>query len=244
MMAIKNADVVLFLMDARMPELSGNKDLEKKLRDSKKDVLKVFNKSDLISKKRLRDLRREYSGAFFVSVNGKKGIEKLRIELRKISKKLRVDKLEVGIVGYPNVGKSALTNVLSRAAKTQVSSKAGTTTGLQWASSSTLKILDSPGVIPFEDDEVKLGVLGAKNPEKLKEPERVAIAIVRLFLDNDFSDFEKFYGVKIRDKEDEYEIMMEIGKAKKLLMKGGVVDEQRVFFMIIRDWQKGKLRIG
>jgi len=241
MSAIKSADVVLFVMDARMPELSGNKDLEEKFESSEKKVLRVFNKSDLISKKRLAALENKYLNSFFVSVKGKLGIEKLRIALRKISKELKVGKLEVGIVGYPNVGKSALTNVLSRGSKTQVSSKAGTTKGLQWASSSSLKILDSPGVIPYEDDEVKLGVLGAKNPEKLKDPESVAVAIVRLFLDNDFSNIEKYYGVKIQD--DEYEILIDIGREKKLLKKGGVVDEQRVFFMIIRDWQNGKLKL-
>ncbi|MBU0760060.1 MAG: hypothetical protein KJ858_00045, partial [Nanoarchaeota archaeon] len=49
MRAIKDADVVIFILDARMPELSRNKDLEKKLADSKKEIFLVFNKIDLIS---------------------------------------------------------------------------------------------------------------------------------------------------------------------------------------------------
>jgi len=243
MKAIKDADIVLFIMDARMPEISENKDLEEKLGKTGKEFLRIFNKVDLISRKRWEILKKENKAAFFISVNKKIGISRLRLELQKLSKRLKVEKLEVGVVGYPNVGKSAIANILSRGAKSKVSAKAGTTTGLQWASSNTLKILDSPGVIPFGDDEVKLGLLGAKNPEKLKDPESVAVAIVKLFLDNDFSDFEDFYGIKIESR-DEYEILMEIGKAKGLMKKGGVVDENRVYLKVIRDWQNGKLKLN
>ena len=244
MKAIKDADVVLFVLDARMPELSRNKDLEEKLRASEKEVLLVINKSDLVSRKRLRYLEKKYRGAFFVSSTEKGGVGRLRIELFKLTKKLNVGKLEVGIVGYPNVGKSALTNVLSRASKIKVSSKAGTTTGLQWASSTSFKILDSPGVVPSEDDEVKLGILGAKNSEKLKDIEGVALKIIKIFLENDSPNLEKFYGVFLGGEKDEYEIMLKIGEARKLLKKGGVVDESRTALMIIRDWQKGMLLIG
>jgi len=166
MQTIKNADVVIFVLDARMPEISRNKDLEQKLNGSRKEVL-VFNKIDLISPTNLRKLQRENKGCFFVSSQNRKGISQLRLKLQMLTKSLKVENLEVGMVGYPNVGKSALTNVLTRAAKAKVSSKAGTTTGLQWIGGTKIKILDSPGAIPFDDDEVKLGILGAKNPEKL-----------------------------------------------------------------------------
>ena len=240
MRAIKDADVILFILDARMPDLSRNKDLEKKLKNSGKAVLVAFNKIDLISSQKLKNLREKYPGNFFISVTEKKGVKELRVELMKLSKKIKVDKLEVGIVGYPNVGKSALTNLLSRAAKTKVSSKAGTTTSLQWASSSSFKILDSPGVVPFEDDEVKLGILGAKNPEKLKDPERVAIEIIKICLRNNEVEFRKHYGIG-SEESDEYEILIKIGESKKLLKKKGIVDEKRASMMIIRDWQSGKL---
>ena len=244
MRAIKDADVVLFVLDARMPELSRNKDLEAKLKASEKEVLLVMNKSDLVSQKKLSELEKRYPDAFFVSSSEKRGIGRLRFELQKLTKKLKVGKLEVGIVGYPNVGKSALTNILSRASKSKVSPKAGTTTGLQWASSTNFKILDSPGVIPSDDDEVKLGILGAKNPEKLRNLEKVALEIIKIFLENECSDLEKLYGFTIDEGEEEYEILIKIGETKKLLKKKGFVDEARTALMIVRDWQKGKLRIG
>ncbi|MFH1802862.1 MAG: GTPase [archaeon] len=242
MKAIKDADIVLFVLDARMPELSRNRDLEGKLEESNKEFLLVFNKVDLISKEALEKLKSQNKDAFFVSSDKNIHINQLRLALQIKTKQSKHEKLEIGIVGYPNVGKSALTNVLSRSAKTQVSSKAGTTTGNQWASSNQFKIIDSPGVIPFEDDEVKLGILGAKNPEKLKNPELVATEIIKLIVNLNKKALEDLYTFKIQDN-DEYEIMLQIGKAKNLLKKGGLVEETRTALMIIKDWQIGKLKI-
>ncbi|MCA9485543.1 MAG: 50S ribosome-binding GTPase, partial [Nanoarchaeota archaeon] len=239
MRAIKEADAVLLVLDSRMPELSRNKDLEEKLKKSNKNFFLVFNKIDLISKETLEKIKKSNKEAFFVSTTTKEGIPKLRTSLLILAKKLNV-KLEIGMVGYPNVGKSALTNILSRGNKTKVSSKAGTTTGIQWASSNQFKIVDSPGVIPYEDDEIKLGILGAKNPEKIKNLESVSLKIIQIFLENNKTKLEEHFNFKI-SSEDEYEILLEIGHAKNLLKKGGTVDEQRTSLMIIRDWQKGKL---
>lgn len=240
--AIKDADIVLFVLDARMPELSRNLDLENKLTESNKEFLLVFNKIDLISKPALTKLKSENPAAFFVSSKENLEVKRLRDVLETKAENSQYEKLEIGIVGYPNVGKSSLTNALSQAAKTQVSSKAGTTKGNQWAVSERFKIIDSPGVIPFEDDEAKLGILGAKNPEKLINPERVATEIIKIFLNIGSEELEKFYNFKILDK-DEYGIMLQIGRAKGLLKKGGLVEENRTALMIIRDWQKGKLKL-
>jgi len=243
MRAVRSADVVLFILDARMPELSRNIDLEEKLKKSGKISILVFNKVDLISNHRLGELKKKFPSSFFVSSTTNSGIKQLRTKLQILGKKMDFEKLEVGIVGYPNVGKSALTNILLRAAKTKVSPKAGTTTGLQWASSNTFKFLDSPGVIPLADSEIKLGVLGAKNPEKLRDPEGVAQAIISIFRENDIRDLEERYGIKVHKDDDEYDIFQKIGVEKKLMRKGGVVDEMRAAMMIIHDWRSGKLRI-
>ncbi|MBS3077259.1 50S ribosome-binding GTPase [Candidatus Pacearchaeota archaeon] len=242
MKAIKDADIVLFVLDARMPELSRNRDLETKLEESNKEFLIVFNKIDLVSKEVLKKLKKENPNAFFVSSGKNININNLYLALQSKLEKSPHEKLEIGIVGYPNVGKSALTNVLSQSVKTQVSSRAGTTKGNQWAVSSQFKIIDSPGVIPFGDDEAKLGILGAKNPEKLKNPELVATEIIKIFLKLNPEKLEKFYEFKIQGN-DEYEIMLQIGHAKNLLKKGGLVEENRTCVMIIRDWQTGRLKI-
>ena len=244
MRTIKDADVVVFVRDARMPEISRNIDLEEKLKRTGKEVLMVFNKIDLIPVKNLRKLQKENRGCFFVSTLNRKGINYLRLKLQMLAKSMKVDKLEVGIVGYPNIGKSALTNVLTRSAKAKVSSKAGTTTSLQWIAGTKIKILDSPGVIPIEDDEVKLGMIGAKNPEKIKNPELVAMKIIDLFIQGETKNLEEKYKISIDSEDDNYEIFVKIGESRSPLKKGGVIDERFTALLIIKDWQTGKLRLN
>jgi ribosome biogenesis GTPase A len=240
--AIKEADIVLFILDARMPELSYNEDLAERIESLNKKVLLVLNKTDLVSKEVLSRLKKEYPHAFFVSGTKSFTVKRLRIALQIEAKKFSPEKLGVGIVGYPNVGKSAITNILSRGAKTKVSPRAGTTTGNQWAASSRFKIIDSPGVISFGDDEIKLGILGAKNPENIRNPEYVATEIIKIVLNNNPKRLEEIYNVK-PESNDEYEILLQIGQSKKLLKKGGLVEETRTALMVIRDWQTGKLKI-
>jgi len=54
---------------------------------------------------------------------------------------------------------------------------------------------------------------------------------------------EDFYGFSVEENMDSYEIMLKIGQKRKFLLKGGLTDEHRTAMQIIRDWQKGKLRI-
>jgi ribosome biogenesis GTPase A len=243
MQIIKNAEVIILVLDSRMPEISKNKQLDNKLKESKKRVLIVYNKTDLISERKLKKLKNENPSSFFVSAQSRKGIKNLRFELQKITKSLKTDELDVGIIGYPNVGKSALTNALARTSKAKVLSKAGTTKGPQWITGTKIKFLDSPGVIPFEDDEVKLGLLGAKNPEKLKDAEKVALKILDLFR-NSAKNLCALYKISSDPKDDSYSNFTKIAESRKLLRKGGVIDEQRTALMIIKDWQTGKLLLG
>ena len=111
--------------------------------------------------------------------------------------------IKIGVVGYPNVGKSAIINVLARRARAPVSQKAGTTRGIQWIKVGGLLILDSPGVIPFYDGELDLGVMGAKNPEKIKDIEKIAWEIIKMFIEYDKSILENTYGIIINDDNKE-----------------------------------------
>jgi len=64
-----------------------------------------------------------------------------------------------------------------------------------------------------------------------------------LFLDNNKRSLEKFYDVKI-ETDDSFEILLEIGRKKNFLRKGGKVDEVRTALTIIRDWQRGNLLLN
>jgi nuclear GTP-binding protein len=240
---IKDASVVLIVLDARMIELSDNVEVNRMLKYHKKDFIYVINKIDLISKGYLAKLKKENKDWVFVSGKDGDGISGLRKRLQILAKKYKNTNFAVGIVGYPNVGKSAIINALSRRAKAKVSGVAGTTRGIQFVNASKIKILDSPGVIPFEDNEIKLGILGAKNPEKIRKRYRLVLEILRIFLSKDQGALEDFYKIKVLEDFDEDQIIEEIGKAKGFLRKGGLVDEERTLLHIIKDWQSGRLRL-
>ncbi len=238
---VKDSDIVLIILDARMPGLSRNRILLKMIRFHKKKYIYVFNKIDLVSEVYLKGLKKDFEDAYFVSGSKNIGLKKLKTELLIRSKRMKKDVI-IGVVGYPNVGKSAIINALAKRAKAKVARVAGTTKGLQLIKAGGLKILDSPGVVPFEDNEIKLGILGAKNPEKIKNIGKVVFALIKSFIKGHRKGLGKHYGIDISGKE-EYEILLEIGKKRGFLLKKGVIDENRTSLAILRDWQRGKLGI-
>lgn len=238
---VKDSDIILLIGDVRMPELSFNKKLREMIAFHRKQLVVVFTKEDLVSQQYLHSIKEKYADAFFVSGTQNLGISKLKEHLMIMAKRLKIKEPKIGVVGYPNVGKSAIINALAKREKARVSMRAGTTRGIQWIKAGSLLILDSPGVIPFEDREISLGVLGAKNPEKLKNVEKAGLEIIKIFLNRNKKALENLYGIKI-DGEDYGTIIEEIGRKKGFLLKGGVVDERRVAFLVLKDWHKGKLR--
>jgi hypothetical protein len=104
--------------------------------------------------------------------------------------------------------------------------------------------LDTPGVIPLDEkDETEQALMSIIDPTKLQNPDIAAMRIIQLFLDNNKRSLEKFYDIKI-ETDDTFDILLEIGKRKNFLIKGGKVDEVRTALTIIRDWQKGNLLLN
>lgn len=241
---IDDADVVAMVLDARMPEISYNPAIKDMAERKGKKLILIFNKIDLISEEHMKLLKQRNKGAFFVSGTKNLGLRKLKTSLLIMAKKMKMETIKVGIVGYPNIGKSAIINALSHRSRALVSSVAGTTKGEQWVKAGALRIIDSPGVIPFRDnDEIKLGILGAKNPERLKNSDLVAMAIIDKFVSENKKALEDYYEIEIIEGMESYDILGEIGKKRNLLLKGGITDERRTAILIIRDWQTGKLKI-
>jgi len=201
----------------------------------------ILNKSDLINANMLRrtfnKLKKEYN-VFSISTTEKLGTRRLREYLIRVSKKQNI---RIGVLGYPNTGKSSIINSLVLRKKAPISSKAGTTHGIQWVKSSNLEVVDSPGVIPIgQDDEIRLSLIGSKNPEKIKNLELVAYKIINLFP----SKNKILENYKIKEKtEDNEEIIRLIGIKKGFIKKHGEVEENRVAMQVIRDWQRGNLRL-
>ena len=246
---LRNSDVVLLLVDARMPtlrevgdgrwEVGGNVGIVSKAEKMGKRLIYVFNKVDLIGKKDIEALRKEYPKGFFVSCKKRTGVRELKEALGEMAEGRDRSSLRVGIVGYPNIGKSTLINLLVPGARAKVSPVSGTTKKTQWVRSGKLRIMDSPGVIPFGDRKVQIGMTAAKDPHKIRNPEKVAIRIIE-FLMKRRGLLKRYYGVEGKDA---YAVFEDIGRKKGYLVKGGEVDENRVAIKVIEDWQRGRIKL-
>jgi len=239
---IRKSDIVLEVLDARMPELTRNKKLEGYAKDYGKKLIIVVNKIDLASDESIKNIKSRYKDLDYVLISSKmfKGMKDL---IKSIKSKFNKDEIRVAIMGYPNTGKSSLINKLSKGGKARTSSESGFTKGLQLISGKAgLMLVDTPGVVPYEArDEIRLGLMSGISPQKLKNPDLVACELLNIFKKNNPSALEKEYGVD--SSLDSYELLEEIGKNKKMLLKGGLVDETRAAIQILNDWHKGKIKI-
>ena len=238
---IRESNIILEILDARMPEISRNEEIEEKVKNSGKELIFILNKSDLVPNYYLSKKRKKFPGkVFYLSAKDNQGMDKLRSYIFALSKKH--ENIKVGVLGYPNTGKSSVINSLVRRKKSPVSSRAGTTHGPQWVSmKGNILIIDSPGVIPLkENDEIRHALIGSRNVEKIKNKEIVAGKIIELFIDK--KKISEFYEIKIENENPE-NILEAIGEKRAFIKKGGLIDEMRTAEQIIRDWQTGRLRL-
>ena len=258
---IDESDVVLEILEARLVDFSRNAKIEELIKKANRPRIFVINKADLVSKeviqKEVEKLSRE-GVVVYVTRDDKKTfkilLSKIKQEFKKRGKLQVIDEnhraakgdIVVGVVGYPNVGKSSVINGIAFSKKAIVSKRAGTTHGIHWIKASEeIKLIDTPGVIPLDyNDEVKLGLICARDSHRLKQPDLVAARIVQMFIEKNKKAFEDYYGIKIDDEtKSPYEIIEEIAIKKSHLKKGGLADEIRMSIIIVKDWQDGKLRL-
>jgi len=262
---ISESDLVLEILDARLVELSRNEEVERLIKEIGRPMIFVINKSDLVSIEKLKEqtneLKKENTVVFISTKhkgNGKILLSMIKKVFNKYGKReikirdefapkpkyreARAD-IVVGVLGYPNVGKSSIINMLAHKKKVMVSKKSGTTHGIHWINiNQEIKLIDSPGVIPLQkEDEIRYGLIGAKDNEALKNPGLVAYAIIKLFLEKNKKAFEKFYNIEMSGSCED--IVNKIAEKKSFLLKGGIFDENRTFALIVRDWQEGRLRL-
>ncbi len=274
---VRESDIVLEILDARAVELSRSEQLEEIITRIGRPRILVINKIDLISMRNLEKAigdvlasrRAEKDSVVFFTNRNKKTVRNLLSKIRQVfgkygkresyAKNPILEKpyreargdIIVGVVGYPNVGKSSVINALAFKKKVPVSSKAGTTHGIHWicAGKSEIKLIDTPGVIPLKfNEEAKLGIIAARNPEKMKDPEVAAGTIIEQFIEeNKLRRLEDFYNLRFSDEtkreKNPYLLIEQISLARKHLKRGGVADEKRTAINIVKDWQTGKLRL-
>ncbi len=238
---VERSTIIIEVLDARMPKISRNEEIEKIIKEYNKELIFLLNKADLVTQKdayKKQNKLKKIAPTFIVSGKTRKGIKELREYLTIKSKQL--PDTRIGFLGYPNTGKSSIINAIAYKRKAKVSAQAGTTHGAQWINAGkNLSVIDSPGVIPVKkNDEIRLALIGSRNPEKLREKELVAYKILSLFEDKE--QLEVLYKIEIKS-EDPEEILEQIGRKKGFIKKGNQIDEVRTSEQIIRDWQKGNL---
>jgi len=231
---VRDSNIVLEVLDARFPHITRITRLEKM---AKEKLILVINKVDIVSKKTLDKIKAEFKNSKYVLVSSKNS--RNMGELIKLIK----NKGKVAVIGYPNTGKSTLINKLSSGGKARTSSESGYTRGKQLiAGKEGIMLMDTPGIVPFEDrDVVRLGLVSGISPSKLEDPDLVATKLIYIFKRNNPLGFEKYYGVDV--SLDPYEILLEIGKKRHMLLKKGKIDERRAAILVLEDWHKGKIKL-
>lgn len=143
----------------------------------------------------------------------------------------------VGVIGYPNVGKSSLINSLKKQRSAGVSGNAGFTKSLQVVEiDSKVKIIDSPGVILSNDDEVTLVLRNQLNASEVKDP----LAPINEILKR--SNKEKLLMLyRIANYSNPTQFLFNIAQARGKFKKGGLVDVEASARIVIEDWNNGNM---
>lgn len=264
---LKIVDIVIELLDARIPISSQNPNI-KELTSKKKKII-VLNKCDLADEKQnqkwISYFAKNGQVAVLTDSNSGKGIDNCIKQIEKImeedlqgqAEKGRIGrKIRAMIVGIPNVGKSSFINRISKRTTAGVGNKPGVTKQKQWIRiNEKIELLDTPGVLwpKFESEEVALNLAftGTIKEDILQRTE-IAYQLVKFLLENYPEKLCDRYGItkEYIDKtlnQDQpenfniYEIMLEIGRKRGCIISGGNIDEEKTSRMILDEFKNGKL---
>lgn len=250
---IKLIDLIIELVDARVPVSSRNPDIDEL--GKQKARLILLNKSDLASEgcnekweKYFKDKGfsvvkvNSRSGAGIKSINGviqEACREKIERDRRRgiLNRPVRAM-----VVGIPNVGKSTFINSLAGKACTKTGNKPGVTKGKQWIRlNKQVELLDTPGILwpKFEDQQVglKLALLGSINDEILNM-EEMAVHLLNFLKTAYPGAAAARYGCR---EEEAQEQLSEIARVRGCLVKGGALDLERAAQLLMDDFRSGKL---
>ena len=251
---IKLIDLVIELVDARVPMSSRNPDIDELGKNKARLIL--LNKSDLAEEKR-NDAWVEYfkaKGFSVVKVNSKKGggIKSIHGVIQEACKeKIERDRkrgilnrpVRAMVVGIPNVGKSTFINALAGKACAKTGNKPGVTKGKQWIRlNKNVELLDTPGILwpKFEDQTVglRLAFIGSIKDEILNT-EELATEMIQFMKKNYVGVLAEKYA--IIENDDPYQCLADIAKSRHCLLRGNELDTAKAATLLIDDFRDGRM---
>lgn len=251
---IRLVDLVIEILDARVPLSSRNPDIDQL--GKQKARLILLNKADL-AEERINSAWEEYfkeKGYYVVKVNAKSGagvkaVHKVIAEACK--EKIERDRkrgilnrpVRAMVVGIPNVGKSTFINTFAGKACTKTGNKPGVTKGKQWIRlNKSVELLDTPGILwpKFDDQEIgiRLAFIGSIKEEVLNITE-LAIKLIHYLQKNYRGVLKERYQA---DEEQEVgKVLEDIAKNRACLLKGGEYDIEKAAVLLMDDFRNGRL---
>ena len=265
---LKLIDVVVEVLDARIPKSSINPDIQEWIKNKKKVI--ALNKSDLASEeennKWINYFKRKGIPAVLTDSNSGKGINEIIREIEKVNnddKEVYANKGRVGksirvmVLGVPNVGKSSFINRITKKSSAQVGNKPGVTRQKQWIRvNEKIELLDTPGVLwpKFENEQIALDLsfTGTIKDDILEKTE-IAYYLLKFLLEQEKENLVSRYKLDMQEvgsilsntdnmeNENILEIMHMIGRKRGAIISGGNVDEEKVATILLDEFRSGKL---
>lgn len=260
-------DIVIELLDARIPISSQNPDIATLTKGKKKII--VLNKCDLADEKQnqlwVKYFEKKGIPAILTDSNSGKGIEQcirkiediMSINLQEQADKGRIGrKIRAMILGIPNVGKSSFINRISKRTTAGVGNRPGVTKQKQWIRiNEKIELLDTPGVLwpKFESEEIALNLAFTGTiKEDILEKVDIAYYLTKFLIENQrkklcerYKISEQWIEQKIAQEQPEneniYEVMLEIGRKRGCIISGGKVDEEKTVRILLDEFKNGMI---
>ena len=251
---IKLIDLVIELVDARIPMSSRNPDIDELSKNKSRIIL--LNKSDLADGRYNTEWTEYFKekGFHVLEINSKtgSGVKAIQGLVQEACKeKIERDRkrgiknrpVRAMVVGIPNVGKSTFINAFAGRACAKTGNKPGVTKGKQWIRlNQNLELLDTPGILwpRFENQEVgeRLAMIGSINDEILHAAE-LAFALLKYVMREYPGLIGKRY--EIEETQDSYETLAQICVSRKCFLKGEEPDMIRAAKMVTEDFRSGRI---
>ncbi|MCI8332548.1 MAG: ribosome biogenesis GTPase YlqF [Clostridiales bacterium] len=256
---LPQVDIVIELLDARIPVSSRNPEIQKLV--SGKPLLTLLTKSSLsdpaVNRQWEDYFAKHHEKALFIDSITGFGLDKMLTAIRALlqekteryeEKGMAGRSLKAMVVGIPNAGKSSLINKLCGAKKAKVEDRPGVTLNKQWVKTTIgLELLDMPGVLwpKFEDQTVgeHLAMTGAIK-DQIIDIETLAVkltGLLRRLYPALLNARYKINEADISDDMQDYELFELIGKKRGFLLPGGMINEERTAVMLLDEFRSAKI---